>query len=221
MALNLGVRVDTGGAGWFLANRGNRRHHGLDLLAPVGTEVVAACTGRFRTGTREPFGRWVQTVCPLPDRLTGEYPAFVSILYAHLDGWSRESVEFVDVRAGQPVGQVGRTGNAGDKRIRPHLHMETAVHPTVEQAEADEHQTGRKRPAENTGDVEAAILLEDRLKTLGSFRPADKALRRGSLLDPFVLLTCLTTPPEASVPEPPLAEAAKAFTDRYQPKEPN
>jgi murein DD-endopeptidase MepM/ murein hydrolase activator NlpD len=214
MAINLGVRVDTGGAGWFLASRGDRRHHGLDLLAPVGTEVVAVCTGRFRTGTRDPFGRWVQTVCRLPDELVGGRPAFVSILYAHLGGWSKESVEFADVQASQPVGRVGRTGNASDKRIRPHLHVEMAVHGRVWQAEADEHPV-RKRPAEAAGDTEAALLLERRLESRCATRPVEGSMRRGTLLDPFVLLTCLGVQPETARSEPALDDAARPFAEHY------
>jgi len=92
---------------------GTRAHHGTDLMAAGGTPVIAAAAGVVEKlhqsgdgGTtlyvRSPDGRW-------------------SYYYAHLAGYAPGIVEGRRVRAGDPLGYVGDTGNAGAGNT--HLHF--------------------------------------------------------------------------------------------------
>ncbi len=97
--------------GWrFSEARGAwRMHTGLDLIVPGGTAVLAVQIGR------------VQRV----DVISGYG---LTVLIDHGDGWSslyahlrKASVAEGDtVGAGQPLGEVGQSGNAST----PHLHLE-------------------------------------------------------------------------------------------------
>jgi murein DD-endopeptidase MepM/ murein hydrolase activator NlpD len=97
--------------GWrFSEARGAwRMHTGLDLIVPEGTAVLALHAGR------------VQRV----DEISGYG---LTVLIDHGGGWSslyahlrRASVaEGATVGAGQPIGEVGQSGNAST----PHLHLE-------------------------------------------------------------------------------------------------
>lgn len=93
---------------------GQRLHRGNDIMAPRGTPVVAAADGRieklFESGggggttlyARSPDGRW-------------------SYYYAHLAGYAPGMREGRQIRAGDTIGYVGDTGNAGIGNY--HLHF--------------------------------------------------------------------------------------------------
>lgn len=92
---------------------GTRRHEGLDIMAAQGTPVVAAATGRVEKlfdselgGTtlyqRSADGRW-------------------TYYYAHLAGYAPGLREGGVLRAGQTLGYVGDTGDAGAGNY--HLHF--------------------------------------------------------------------------------------------------
>lgn len=89
---------------------GRRRHEGVDIFAPRGTRVLAAADGWIvRTGKNDLGGKvvWMETLDGL------------RLYYAHL---SRRKVrEGRKLRAGEVVGRVGSSGNAG--RRSPHLHF--------------------------------------------------------------------------------------------------
>jgi murein DD-endopeptidase MepM/ murein hydrolase activator NlpD len=90
---------------------GSREHHGVDIFAPRGTKVLAAANGViYRTGITSRGGKVVW----LMDRELGQ-----SYYYAHLDEITVR--EGVYVRAGDPLGSVGNTGNA--RFMPPHLHF--------------------------------------------------------------------------------------------------
>lgn len=89
---------------------GGREHQGIDIFAPRGTRVVAAGEGRVSAATTNTLGGnvvWIRTA-----RGQSHY-------YAHLD----EQLVGPDtyVRAGEPIGTVGNTGNA--RTTAPHLHF--------------------------------------------------------------------------------------------------
>lgn len=84
-------------------------HKGVDLTAPVGTDVYSALDGEVvAVGRHRQYGNFV-----VVDHGNG-----VSTLYAH------HKANFVQegdiVRRGQKIAEVGRTGNA----TGPHLHFE-------------------------------------------------------------------------------------------------
>ena len=111
---HLVVRSDGKGSGEFGAPRsGRRRHHGVDLEAPIGTPVRAIRSGVVvETGTHRGLGRYVEV----------EHGRELRSLYGHLQA--------IDVQVGQRVrqaqliGTVGKTGNARSPIIKPHLHIE-------------------------------------------------------------------------------------------------
>ncbi len=96
---------------------GARAHDAIDIMAPRGTPVVAAASGRvekifFSQGgggnsvyVRSPDGRWIY-------------------YYAHLDRYAPGLREGQGVNRGTPIGTVGSTGNASPDG--PHLHF--AIH---------------------------------------------------------------------------------------------
>jgi murein DD-endopeptidase MepM/ murein hydrolase activator NlpD len=93
--------------------RGNRFHAGLDLEAPLGTDVGAAAAGRV-TYAGWIAGGWGNLVVLA-------HEDGVRTLYAHL---SNISVRVGDrLTGGAVLGTVGETGNANG----PHLHFEVRV----------------------------------------------------------------------------------------------
>jgi murein DD-endopeptidase MepM/ murein hydrolase activator NlpD len=91
---------------------GRRKHRGIDIFAPKGTAVVAVADGIISYIGEQPKGGncvW----------LTTEDGA--SFFYAHLDRWAAGLFEGMEVRAGDLLGYVGKTGNA--RTTPPHLHF--------------------------------------------------------------------------------------------------
>jgi murein DD-endopeptidase MepM/ murein hydrolase activator NlpD len=98
---------------WFGAPRdgGSRRHEGIDIIAPRGTEVVAPVRAYVRRlGVSERGGN----VVGLMDEKRKLY-----IYYAHLDTQAVQSGQWVE--PGDVLGTVGNTGNA--ITTIPHLHF--------------------------------------------------------------------------------------------------
>ena len=94
---------------------GRRRHRGIDIFAPKGTPAIAASSGQISfIGTQSKAGKCVWLV----------NDSGVSFFYAHLDRWAAGLYEGKQVRAGDVVGYVGRTGNA--RKSGHHLHF--AIH---------------------------------------------------------------------------------------------
>jgi murein DD-endopeptidase MepM/ murein hydrolase activator NlpD len=91
-------------------------HHGDDLFAPLGTPVVAVANGKLSLVGWNRLGGW---------RLWLTDGDGNSFYYAHLAGYSRWVLQHPNVRAGQVVGFLGRTGDAFT--TTPHLHFE--IHP--------------------------------------------------------------------------------------------
>jgi murein DD-endopeptidase MepM/ murein hydrolase activator NlpD len=92
-------------------DRGTRSLEGVDIFAPRGTPAVAATDGWVTGVTTSRLGGnlvWVWD----PDRGQALY-------YAHLD---RQDVSpGTRVKAGDPIGRIGNTGNA--RTTSPHLHF--------------------------------------------------------------------------------------------------
>jgi murein DD-endopeptidase MepM/ murein hydrolase activator NlpD len=92
--------------------RDREQHEGIDLAAPEGTPVLAACAGKVLfVGEQRGYGKIV---------LLGHDGGLVTI-YAH----NAENVVEVgqQVSRGQRIARVGRSGNA----TGPHLHFEVRV----------------------------------------------------------------------------------------------
>ncbi len=92
---------------------GARRHDAIDILAPLGTPVLAAASGRVeKLFLSKDGGKTIYLRSP--DRTAIHY-------YAHLDGYAAGLAEGQSVSAGQRIGSVGYTGNANP--AAPHLHF--------------------------------------------------------------------------------------------------
>lgn len=98
------------------SNRHGGRHHGVDILARVGSPIRSATDGTVETvSTSGPGGNMIIIRAP-----NGLYHG-----YAHMK--RRPRLERGDrVQAGQFLGLVGMTGNTRG----PHLHFQTAVGPS-------------------------------------------------------------------------------------------
>lgn len=92
---------------------GARRHDAIDIMAPRGTEVIAAAAGKVeklflsKEGgntiyIRSPDGHWL-------------------FYYAHLDHYQPGLTEGMTIEQGAVIGSVGSTGNANPEA--PHLHF--------------------------------------------------------------------------------------------------
>jgi murein DD-endopeptidase MepM/ murein hydrolase activator NlpD len=93
---------------------GGRVHRALDILAPRGTPVIAADSGRIlRVRYNALGGNTIYAVDPL-GRLV--------YYYAHLDAYRRGLAEGAVVARGDTLGFVGTTGNA--PKDTPHLHFQ-------------------------------------------------------------------------------------------------
>src|SRR5690606_9656152 len=125
MPVDYGLRDDSGGGGAFTASRLNNPggHSGIDVLAPIGTPLLAPCSGPTQVGYDGGYGNYVQLACEVPSVIAGGENLWVSILFAHLDTLSIGNQQVV---AGDMIGTVGKTGNAASPSINPHVHFEMA-----------------------------------------------------------------------------------------------
>lgn len=210
--VDYGIRTDEGGKGTFLAPRAHGHHNGVDFLAPVGTPTLAACDGKARADKRGGYGNVVQLVCRLPDALGGDEGLHASLFYAHLDKSAVPS-HWVNVKLGQKLGTVGKTGNAKGPKIKPHLHLEVIVRGSEEDA-MKEHHSGVVPEAKVAADRFFELLSEECL-TPAHFA-ANQQVRRERRSDPFVLLLCTSRPkPELSAPAADLREAQIKWSSAY------
>jgi len=103
------------GFGWRgLADGGERQHNGLDLANPNGGFVYAAADGWISSADwRGGYGIAVEI----------DHGEGVRSFYAHMSDADPNLRPGVFVAAGQPIGRMGRTGNA----TGVHLHYEVRV----------------------------------------------------------------------------------------------
>lgn len=110
----LTIRNDAMGDGDFGTKRRNgRTHSGVDILAVVGTPVYASRSGfAFFGNVPTGYGKYVMIY----------HPDGTQTFYGHLSDWNGRIPR--TVRRGELIGFVGKTGNAANKLIQPHLHFE-------------------------------------------------------------------------------------------------
>jgi len=138
---------------------------------------------------------------------------FASIFYAHLRKTSVSTTRWQPVRAGQPIGTVGKTGNAIGASIMPHVHLELIVHATERAAKAERH-SGRNQSNSGAADRFVKQLRKGCLRPHAFHSPVP--VRRARRADPFVALTCMAvSKPRFSVPAAPLHGAAKKWSAHY------
>ena len=93
---------------------GGRVHRALDIMAPRGTPVLAADSGRIlRMSVSTLGGNIIYATDPL---------GRVVYYYAHLDGYQPGLAQGALLARGDTIGFVGTTGNA--PKDTPHLHFQ-------------------------------------------------------------------------------------------------
>jgi murein DD-endopeptidase MepM/ murein hydrolase activator NlpD len=110
---------------------GTKFHAGIDLLADVGEEVIAAVDGVAEGFRNSPlFGNYVTLTFAVPQRAPKK-DCTATIYYAHLS--EIYVAKPVGVKVGQMVGLVGRTGYDTKEggTIPTHLHLELWLAPYV------------------------------------------------------------------------------------------
>lgn len=116
-----GSLSDIGGVFGDPRDGGARAHEGVDIFAPRGTTVLAVADGYIeRAGNTRVGGLVIWQRDPKRG---------VRYYYAHLDELLVRDGQ--QVRAGQPIGRVGNTGNA--RGTRPHLHFGVYLPGTIAQ----------------------------------------------------------------------------------------
>ena len=93
---------------------GLRAHQASDIMAPGGTAVIAAAPGTIEKLFYSNGGGGITLYIRSPDRRWTYY-------YAHLQGYAPGIHEGQIVAAGELIGYVGDTGNAGTGNF--HLHF--------------------------------------------------------------------------------------------------
>jgi len=111
---NIVIRNDSHGDGYFGAKRRNgRSHDGIDIQVSPGAGIYAAKSGiAFCGNVPAGYGRYIMIY----------HPDGFQTIYGHLLSWNIPPVK--NVRQGELIGFAGKTGNAQNKAIRPHLHFE-------------------------------------------------------------------------------------------------
>lgn len=101
---------------------GARTHQATDIMAPGGTPVIAAAPGMVEKLFYSEGGGGITLYVRSPDRQWSYY-------YAHLQRYAPGVVEGMQVKAGDLLGFVGDTGNAGAGNYHLHFalsHMQPA-----------------------------------------------------------------------------------------------
>lgn len=92
---------------------GARMHEALDIMAPAGTPIVAAASGKIEKLFLSKDGGKTIYIRSSNGRII--------YYYAHLQDYRPGLADGQVVRAGERLGSVGSTGNAGPSG--PHLHF--------------------------------------------------------------------------------------------------
>jgi murein DD-endopeptidase MepM/ murein hydrolase activator NlpD len=91
-----------------------RFHEGVDFGAPKGTPVVATADGKIEDiGWRGNYGEYIRV----------RHDGHLATAYAHLAGFARGMHRGSEVKRGEIIGYVGRTGVA----TGPHLYYEVMI----------------------------------------------------------------------------------------------
>jgi len=95
---------------------GTRTHEALDILAPRGTPVLSAASGRVLKLFDSKAGGKMVYAADSSERFI--------LMYAHLDAYANGLADGQPLKRGQVIGVVGTTGNAPPNV--PHLHFAIA-----------------------------------------------------------------------------------------------
>lgn len=97
-----------------LRDRGARRHHAIDIMAPRGTPVLSVQDGRILRLSRNSKGGITIYATDTEERFV--------FYYAHLERYHNGIHQGQPLMRGDTIGYVGTTGNAPESA--PHLHFQ-------------------------------------------------------------------------------------------------
>ncbi|MEJ7849689.1 MAG: M23 family metallopeptidase [Pyrinomonadaceae bacterium] len=103
------------------ARSGGRIHDAIDIMAPLGSPVLAAMDGKIARFFDSELGGI--TIYQLTD--DGKFVLY----YAHLQKRADGIVEGMPVKKGQAIGYVGDTGNAGAGNFHLHFSIARVIDP--------------------------------------------------------------------------------------------
>ena len=109
-----GIRSDSAGDGHWQANRGDRRHKGIDLLCDPGQDILSPIKG-FVMRVAYPYGddsSWKGIV------IQGDW---CRIKMYYLDPFVRIGRQ---VTQGEPIGKAQNISLRYGDKMRPHVHLE-------------------------------------------------------------------------------------------------
>jgi len=105
----------------------NKKHQGVDLLAPEGTTIYSCVDGTayVYSGEVPGYGKVISVKGKLKNRYTG-VEEDVYVIYGHLSEYSVENGDTVKI--GDILGESGKSGN-GDTRVlsERHLHLDIST----------------------------------------------------------------------------------------------
>jgi murein DD-endopeptidase MepM/ murein hydrolase activator NlpD len=112
-----GVRATRIADSYLDGRSGGRTHFAVDIMAPRGTPVLAADSGRIWRLRQGGIGGITVYALDPAERIV--------YYYAHLDRYHPRVVEGMTIARGDTLGFVGTTGNAPPDA--PHLHFQVAM----------------------------------------------------------------------------------------------
>lgn len=116
--------TDAGGSGEFLAPRGDRRHHGFDILTQPGADIIAPIDGSF---TKYGFCYGDDPQYRYIELRDGE-GLEVRIFYVLKEQFLTRGA---NVRAGEVIGRSQAISNRYGSRVQDHIHVEVRVNGTL------------------------------------------------------------------------------------------
>jgi murein DD-endopeptidase MepM/ murein hydrolase activator NlpD len=104
--------------------RRNEPHRGLDIVAPKGTPVVAAASGRVIYRDTQIAGGNALLIWHGSDLFGNRVISY----YVHMNEFNVAKDQLV--RRGEVIGTVGNTGSNLPRSRTPHLHFEVLIYPS-------------------------------------------------------------------------------------------
>lgn len=109
-----GVRKDARGDGAWLDNRNGNIHYAVDWYAPLGTALVSPMPGTVKVSKAKASGgggQWIQI-----QHDNGDFTEYAHLKKRFVGAGER-------VNKNQPIGEVGKSGNASHRHTHPHVHF--------------------------------------------------------------------------------------------------
>lgn len=104
----------------------DQMHRGLDIVAPLGTPVIAAAPGKVIYKDKQAAGGNSLMIWHGQDAHGNHIISY----YAHLGEFKTD--KDANIKRGDVIGTLGATGNNMPRSGTPHLHFEVLIYPDAE-----------------------------------------------------------------------------------------